>query len=215
MTRNFLATILSFAALLLSASIVSAQQQCGESADADIVIMLDKTGSISSTELTNEKNGAKTLLNFFSGATLEKPRVAIGTFNVVSGPDGRIEPNGTLTDVYGHDNPDDTGLYEVINNICCASGRTNIGDALIAAQAEITARAQANAQHYIIIVSDGIANEPGGGDGCTEGQSWTYAMDAANAAKATGTKIVTIHYGDDESCAPGTGAYFLLNYISS
>ncbi|MCB0309968.1 MAG: hypothetical protein KDD42_01955, partial [Bdellovibrionales bacterium] len=45
-----------FVTVLLAAPInVFAQQQCGESADADLVVMIDKTGSIGNSELQEEK----------------------------------------------------------------------------------------------------------------------------------------------------------------
>ena len=63
-----------------SALVQAQDNPCGQSTEADIVMMIDLTGSISNGALTLEKNGVKTLLDFFAGAD-PKPRVAIGTFN--------------------------------------------------------------------------------------------------------------------------------------
>ena len=57
--------------------------------------MIDRTGSINSTELARERDAAKAVLGFFAGAYL-KPRVAIGSFSVdpMHFPtNARIEPN--------------------------------------------------------------------------------------------------------------------------
>ena len=63
-----------------SALVQAQDNPCGQTPEADIVMMIDLTGSISNGALTLEKNGVKTLLDFFAGAD-PKPRVAIGTFN--------------------------------------------------------------------------------------------------------------------------------------
>lgn len=209
--------IVTFCACILPFFAVQAQELCGDSADADLVIMVDRTGSINSSELGTEKQAVRTLLDFFAGAVVTRPRVGVGTFNVPGdgSGDARIQPNGELSDVYGQSTPPATGLYQVVNNITLGWGSTNLGDAIYVAQAEIVARAQ-SANRYIVLISDGIPNQPGnGGNGCSDGYWRSYAVTAANLAKAAGTKIITVHFGDDEACAPGTGANFLLNSISS
>ena len=211
----------TFIALALSAvcffsPFAFAQEICGTIADADAVFMLDKTGSISSLELAQEKQAAAEFLGYAEAAAV-KPAVAIGTFNVASPfqPAARIEENGQLTSSYGHPAPGASGLYEVISNITLGWGATNLGDAIIAARNEISTHGT-RPEKYIILISDGIPTQPGnGGNGCIDGEWRSYARDAAAAAKAAGIKIVTIHYGDDGGCPAGTGAAFLLNSISS
>ena len=189
---------------------------CGDSADADIVIMIDRTGSISSSEMAQEKNAAKTLLQFFDGA-LVQPRVSIGTFNVQSGPDARIL--ASLTDLYGQDNPGNTGLFQTINEVVpsSGSGNTDISAAITVAQAELAANAQSVDNRFIIIISDGITNEPDASDpsSCSAGNPGAAASDAADAAELAGTKIFAIHFGDDSPCASGTGVTFLQNIIAT
>ncbi|MBX7138246.1 MAG: VWA domain-containing protein [Oligoflexia bacterium] len=208
-------TALLIAALVVLAPAAQAIEMCGESADVDVVVMLDKTGSINYGELGQEQSAARTLLTFFGSAVL-KPRVGIGSFNVISGADARIEPNGTLTNNYGVNVPSATNLYAAINGISASTGRTNIADAISAAQAELTAHAVTN-KRYIILVSDGITNEVGGlnPSECSAGNPGSSAIAAANSAKAAGTKIFTVHYPDDGSCAPGSGANFLRDQIAS
>ncbi len=192
-----------------------AQELCGESADADVVIMIDKTGSISYTELGVEKNAAKALLDFFTAAVV-RPRVAIGTFNVVSGADARIEPNGGLTVSYGVSSPGSgTGLYKVINDITSPTGRTNVADAINVAQNTLATGA-ATLNRYIILISDGKANELAGASPseCSGGNPGSSALGQALIAKTGGTKIFAVHQLDDSGCAPGTGENFMRSLSS-
>jgi hypothetical protein len=178
--------------------------------------MIDRTGSINSTEMAHEKNAAKTLLNFFDGA-ITPPRVSIGTFNVQSGPDARIL--ASLTDIYGQDNPGNTGLFQTINEVVpsSGSGNTDISAAITVAQAELAANAQSLDKRFIIIISDGITNEPDASDpsSCSAGNPGAAAAAAADAAELAGTKIFAIHFGDDSPCAAGTGVTFLQNIIAT
>ena len=199
----------------LSLEQLAVAQQCGNSADADILIMIDKTGSVSPSDLTLEKNAAKSLLGFFDTAIV-KPRVGIGSFNVGDFNNARIEPGGALTDVYGHDNPNDTGLYEVINNIAGTGGFTDVGTALNVAQAELALHALTMSR-YIIIISDGITNRPSVPvpSDCSTGTPGANANAAADAAELAGTTIFTIHFGEDDPCSAGTGSSFLQNQIAT
>jgi len=214
----FLSVFLSLVAIFLSSNVACAYVPplCGTSANADVVIMIDRTGSLSASEMTQQKNAAKTLLNFFSFATI-KPKVAIGTFNVQLVPDARIELYGNLTTTYGHDNPGDTGLYEVINNIpSTGSGSTDLSAGISVAQAELSAHAQSS-NRYIVLISDGIANEPDGANpgSCSDHNPGYAANVAASNAEAAGTKIIAVHFGDDGICNPGVGAAFLQGIIAT
>lgn len=56
-------------------TLVQAQDNpCGQTTEADIVMMIDLTGSISNGALTLEKNGVKTLLDFFRRRRSEAAR---------------------------------------------------------------------------------------------------------------------------------------------
>ncbi len=186
-------------------------ESCGQRADADVVIMIDRTGSITSTNLARERAAAKALLGYFSSAIL-KPRVAIGSFNVVNGsPSARIENNQHLTDDYGTDGQNATRLYAAINGITFSNGRTDLAAPISAAQTELSAHALGDSRH-IILITDGIANEVGGPSPseCSGGNPGATARTAAINAKNAGTTIFGIHYNDDGSCPTGTGETFLL-----
>jgi hypothetical protein len=78
-----------------------------------------------------------------------------------------------------------------------AEGRTNIGDAVFEAQAELDAHGRGEAVPVIVLVSDGVANERHEGPGCiTEPTVPTPctedAINQAATAKSKGTTIFTI-----------------------
>jgi hypothetical protein len=179
-------------------------QACGQVADVDLVTMLDKTASTDNAELLIQKNATKALLGFFSSAIV-KPRVAIGSFNVTSGPDARIEsvPGfvANLTDDYGTDGNPGTRLFRVINAVSGLGGYTDISAALTVAQAEITAHAVSGKPHYIVLISDGLTNSPGCPGICPCPAAITAVNNAVAAIEATGTQIFAVHYGDDTGCS--------------
>ncbi len=218
-----LATLIFFVSQVAVSSVYADAPACGDNAKADIVIMIDKTGSITDSDLTLEKTAAKGLLNSFSAAVVNKPRFAIGTFNVEEGPDARIVAGGELTDVYGADNIDpnlDSGLYAAINDINSPNGFTNLSEAFDVAQAELSAHAAdagyADYADYIIIISDGVTNRPSSPtpSSCSTGTPGDSALASATNAKNAGTTIFTLHYGTDSPCAAGTGSAFLLQLSS-
>ncbi len=200
-------------------SSATAQEYCGDSADADVVLMIDRTGSITSTELARERDAAKAVLNFFAGAYI-KPRVAIGSFSVDSAhfpTNARIDPDGRLTDNYGTDGTPGTRLFRAINSMTFSNGRTDIAAAINESKSELDQRAQSSAR-YMILITDGVANEVGGPqpNSCSGGNPGATAQSAATAAKNAGIGIFAVHHPDDPtSCGPNTGQNFLLNRIIS
>ena len=82
-------------------------------------------------------------------------------------------------------------------DLTTAEGRTNIGDGVFDAQAELDANGRVDAMHVIVLVSDGVANERHVGPGCITCPiiSNVCTQDAVNqaaTAKANGTTIFTI-----------------------
>ena len=60
---------------------VRAAEPCGNTLDADICIMIDRTGSTSASELLIEVDAVTDLLADFDTIPFTKPRVAIGSFH--------------------------------------------------------------------------------------------------------------------------------------
>lgn len=205
----------------------SATNQCGVSAPADIVIMIDKTGSVSDPELVAEIAAAKVLLNEFSTAQ-EKPRVGIGTFNANGLNDARILAH--LTSVYGSDGNPGSGLYRELNGIVGTDGMTNIRDALDISQQHVTSGfGDPQTSNYIILISDGIANLPATfpptfptDAGCLEcncPQARAAASAVRNTILSNDTKIFAIHYGENDMACndseTAAGGNYLLTEIAT
>jgi len=203
--------ILSF----LAPRTVMAQELCGQTTDADIVIMIDLTGSISNSALGLERNAAKILLDVFAPAN-PRPRVAIGTFNgpcdqPSQGDCASLIDNARLlsdlTDDYGAPG---SGLFATIDGISRGpnSGQTDLSAAIDVAQGVLDG-ASGQGRH-IILISDGTPTIPNPDPGCELVQGsgpndfhvceCTAADNAALAAKdnaeAAGTQIFAIHFDD-------------------
>jgi hypothetical protein len=194
----------------------------------DVVIMIDLTGSTSLSDLEIEKNAAKTLLQSFLPLS-PRPRVAIGTFNLMhteatdASESARILPGGELTDVYGSSNSN-TGLFKVINNLNYTNGFTDIAAAISVAQAHLNTLPPSGPR-FIVLISDGTANRPGQDsymncDNCGCPNAFAAANVEATAAESAGTKIVGIHYagnGGSVVCSnePAAGYQFMQQSIAT
>ena len=67
---------------------------------------------------------------------------------------------------------------------------TNIGAGIREARLELEANGRSNAQHYIVLMTDGIANESS-----TSASPFDYALNEADAAAASGIRIISISLG--------------------
>ncbi|NMB48740.1 VWA domain-containing protein [Candidatus Kuenenbacteria bacterium] len=106
---------------------------------------------------------------------------------------------------------------ETAINSLVASGATNIGDALKLGIQELkSARANAQANHVMILLTDGKANKPSGPGYGEYAADVTYAENQASAAAALGFKIFTIGLGENgeinetmlQNIAAATGASY-------
>lgn len=155
---------------------------------ADTVMMLDRTGSMSSSDLASERTAANGLLDLYDNLT-PPPKTAVGVFGGV----GYSEPYNAqivqgLSSVY-------TTLYAAITTgLATGNGYTNLASAISTAQAEFNAHGTAGREKVLILLSDGGTNRP-------TSDPYGLAYTAANNAKLAGTKIFTIHFGD---AGPGT-----------
>ena len=204
----------------------------------DIVVMMDLTGSTSPTDLELEKNAARSLINSFASSSF-KPRISIGTFNVanLSALDAtnaaRILPGGELTANYGVQ-ASGTGLFGIINSINSTVGYTDLSAAIAVAKNHLLDNAVVGGFKYIVIISDGTPNRPGGGSGpddylacgeCGCGNAYQAASIATANAEASGIKIVAVHYAGNGQFAgantpvcgeePQKGQDFLKNQIAT
>ena|GEM_PF-2248676 len=144
-----------------------------ELACSEIVMMLDRTGSMSDTDRSNESIAAKGLLNLLK-AIFSPPKVGVGRFGDGSdgGVEAEIQSRGQLSNTespapYGDDdsgNDTDNDLYDAVEEATSSASSvgTNLADAINVAVNEFAARGSDEKTHVLILVSDGDPTEPTG-----------------------------------------------------
>lgn len=174
---------------------------CGQEA-ADIVIMLDRTGSVSASERAVEAAAANTLINLL-GTLNNGQRVGIGRFGGASSSNAEIVQH--LTTV----TPANIATLQGVVNTALnsSSSGTNVASAVNVAQAELVANATTG-NPVIILISDGQANRP-------NGTAVSSAQTAATNAKNAGTRILTVAYDANGSSATEVNGRTLLAQIAS
>jgi uncharacterized protein YegL len=133
----------------------------------DVMLVIDRSGSMSGGELTAAKLAAKTFVDQLK-PTDQSGLVSFGT-------DAKLEQRLT------YDHWRTKGAIDGLRD----GGWTAMGDGIDLAQDEIDIRARSDSAHVMIVLSDGESNE--GMD----------PIDAADDAKAKGTVIYTIGLGKD------------------
>ncbi|MEX2162440.1 MAG: vWA domain-containing protein [Anaerolineales bacterium] len=188
----------------------------------DVVIVIDRSGSMSSSELTDAKNGALAVLEIFDPQYQHVALAVLGTGNP-SDVCEQIEPDHggdwlivPLSDDYK--NADGTlnsssDLVSIIQCIGTSSQGTNLGSPLsdsfynrADALEELLNSGQEGATQGIILFSDGAANEPDPMAG--DDNPCQYAYDRAAVVKGNDIEVFTIGYGvQSEYCDDDSGAY--------
>ena len=142
----------------------------------DTVMMLDRTGSMGGSDLTDERNAANNLLNLYAALT-PLPKSSVGVFGAV----GAGEPYNAaivqaLTTIY-------SSLTSAVNtNLASSGGYTNLASAIAVSQAEFTAHGTPGKGHVLILLSDGGTNRPTG----TTAGATGFTVPSANAQNASG-----------------------------
>jgi len=183
-----------------------APTQCGQQA-ADIVIMLDRTTSVSGTARVAERDAANSLLASLAGSGAAH-NVAIGRF-----PDSNSEPYpaGIRAALQNVNTNLVTLQTAVTNAMASSSGNTNLASALNVAQAELVSVRGTHSEKIIILISDGEPNR-GGSTGVTNAQA---AINAANTIKTAGTRIVTIAFDSSGSSSADVNGRILLAQLAT
>ena len=191
---SILALILAVGLALSAAGPAAAQEPgCYFNVDADIVIMLDRTGSVSTSYRVAEATAAKDLVSSFEEALdpENRPYISVGAFgdNTNGGDEAFIVVG--LTKDYGD-------VYAAIDDVMAFASRggTNLADAVSVAQAELMSHS--SVRDILVLTSDGDPNEP-----C---RFWWWncdpeqaALDAADAAKQDDIEIFCIAFGADNA----------------
>ena len=192
---------------------------CGEPPrmPLDVIIVLDRTGSMSSSELTAAKNGAKTVLQIFDPEEQHIGLAVLGAGRSGYPCQSRDPEDGgnwlvvPLSDDYK--NPDgslntSSQLVSTINCLQTSSQGTNLGSPLSDntfdrpdAWEELKNSGR-DVTQGVILFTDGAANEP-------TNKSCKYAYNRANVLKENkGVEIFTIGYGvETERCIDSNGTY--------
>ncbi len=203
----------------------TACQPCGGK-PLDIMIILDRTGSMlqggTPNKITNAKAGINTLIGFFDPGTVNIGLAVMAPADSVatrcSAPTATAYDKTTSTYVVvplSHDYKVN-GVVDPTSNLvstvnCIKAGQsTSYALAIEAAQAELATNGRPDALHVIVFLTDGAANtgpgfypatSPYNTEPCGSG------VTSAAAAKAAGTRIYTIGYaiGGDQ-CRSDAGA---------
>jgi hypothetical protein len=173
---------------------------------SDTVLMLDRTGSMSSTDLANERAAANGLLDLYAPLS-PRPQVGVGVFGAV----GANEPYPAalvqgLT--IGNATPYDTVRSAIATFLASAGGYTNLQSAISVADAELNGvRHLPNKEKVMILLSDGGTNRPSGATvldtgfrapsshESNAGTSWVTPEGAYGLGEATDMTGVRQRYG--------------------
>jgi hypothetical protein len=220
---NF-APLLGLDDITVSATAAGCQGLCGATPfrSLDVMMVLDRTLSMSHSDLQNAKDGALAVLQVFDADWQQVGLAAIpsGKKSDPCGYPSNIgwdasHPDWVLVGLSDDfQNPDGSLNWgsDLVDTIDClrqpsgAYAQTNLGDPLAAAVEELVDNGRPDAPQGIIFLSDGAANRPD--DGSTGGwfgsicgpepdamKPCEYALQKAEEAKAQGIEIYTIGYG--------------------
>jgi Flp pilus assembly protein TadG len=214
-------------------SAASCNGSCGAArAPVDVVMVLDRTGSMTPADVVNVKNAAISILGFYDSSEQWVGVAALpyGLSNKCAVADPQNYPDSNYSDWQtiplsrDFSNADGTVNMssQIVQRINCLQragsprinvngrnwtndGHTNLGDPLDAARDMLALQGRASVPDVIIFETDGQANQPHGYNPCT------YLNNKANIAKAAGQTIYTIAYGLDSPpvrCTYDTGGLF-------
>ncbi len=169
---------------------------CDGPVDADIVIMLDRTGSVPATSLAAQAAAAHALVDRLRGSPVP-PRIAIGRF----GDDTPGSPAAEIVQPLTDDFRLVTAAIDAAVLTNSTFGGSNLRDAINVSHDELCENA-ATQRWILVLISDGNPNNPGG-----QAQGQQAAIEAATTAQSanscireTGnppTKIFSVHLGPD------------------
>lgn len=159
---------------------IVANPALSDSCGMDIALVIDSSGSISSTELTQMKAAYTSFLNAFLPATSTQ-------FSVTD-----FDTNAAVVQSF---TANLTQLTTAVNSPN-SGGYTNWHDGLTKAQSTFDPRA--DKPNLVIFASDGNPNTiiGGSGGGASEAEAVNAAVGVADALKTSGTRVVTLGIGD-------------------
>ena len=168
----------------------SCKGPCGAEIEVpgDIALVLDRTGSMSSTDVQAVQNASRGLLDDLDPSN---QHVALGTIGI-SNPSATCRTTASTSGsgdwVPIHLTDDYDELVDGINCLNQSSTRTNLGDSIFAAGDHLVDNGRSGVPKAVLFMTDGEANIPTGGNPCD------YAEQRAQTIKSAGVIVVTIAY---------------------
>ena len=188
----------------------------------DIGIIIDRTSSMSSSDLTNVKNAAQSMLRLFDPSLQRVGMAVLGPSQTSASCSGTGNPRGlaagtggtwvvvpyptnrALSSNYLRNDGSLNNNAQLVRTIQClnhSSVGTNLGDPLLALATTLQARGRPGVSKGIIFMTDGAANQP-------NSRSCRYAADRATTVKNMGIALYTIGFGvAGDRCEDIDGTY--------
>jgi hypothetical protein len=222
-----------------SVSAASCNGACGAaSSPLDVVMVIDRTGSMTAADLANAKNAALSVLDFYDAqqqwvgiVALPYPqpsnKCAVNNPQLYPASAASLWQVSPLSSNYDLSNGLPDPASQIVKNIKClvvatnptvrvsgvdktAAGHTNLGDPLDAAREMLLTQGRSNVPDVIIFMTDGEANQPDGLQPCN------YLNTKATQAKAANQTIFTIGYGvAGAKCSRDTSPPFKGKFAST
>ncbi len=217
----------------------SCRGYCGQaSSPLDVVIVFDRTGSMTDADVQNAINGAEAVLQVYNPALQHVGFVALPygappTKCAANNPQVYPNPSQGLWEVTplssdyllgnGALNPASTLVQRIqcmrrtANSISVmvdgrernGAGHTNLGDPMSAARSMLASEGRPGVPDVIIFETDGEANQPYGHQPCQ------YFINAATAAKNAGIDVFTLGFGvGGARCNQDTGGFYANKFAS-
>lgn len=211
----------AFGLFLFLGAPVAIGQSCGVGTDAEIVLMLDRTGSMEPSDIAEEKEAAFEFIRFFENAQA-RPRIALGSFHSLSVPGYAQEGYENLylyngveyshARIHHQLTTDYEELYPLLSNSTTiplwGNGGTNIAQMIRVGETELLERGDPSKRRILIALTDGEPSQPGWytypchPDPCNCTPAVDFATSSASIARSNGVEIFTIYYG-----GAGSGRY--------
>jgi Flp pilus assembly protein TadG len=216
---TFFGGAIGFNATDVSKTATGIANQAATNTPTDMVLILDRTGSMSASDLQNVKDASNALLGSLDPTVDDVALGVLGpsdtTAACANGAYGNKGSGGSATWIAspwpniapvtdyqaGGALNANSQIVKTINCLTTSSVGTDLGDPVAAAQAYLAKWGRPGAQQDIILMTDGSANQP-------NSTSCQYANNDATTAKNAGLTIVTIGFGIGHApCEDTSGPY--------
>jgi hypothetical protein len=162
---------------------------------AETVMMLDRTGSMGSTDLVNEKTAATSLINLYSTVS-PLPKMGVGVFGDGTDSNGLAPASivGQLTTTY-------STLTSALNTwLANSDGYTNLSDAITKSSDELnSSRHVAGKEKVLILISDGDPNRPTGNMNYSNTLIPNSEATSTSWNSNTGLKVDSVNSNDSDT----------------